>query len=66
MLIVRPLPIIKNRIQRLQILRVRPKPSIDVLSLDRNHTPIMPRSSHLSMGRDDYSRNSKIRFVYLR
>ncbi len=42
MLVVRPLSIRKDVIQRVQILRVRVQPGIDVFSLQRDDAAVMP------------------------
>lgn len=42
MLVVRPLPVIKNGVQRCQIGRIRVEPRVDVLWFDWDDTAVVP------------------------
>ena len=41
MLIVRPLSIVEDGVERLEVVRVRIEPGVDVLGLDRNDAAIV-------------------------
>lgn len=47
MLVVRPLSVVEDRVERREILRIRIQPRIDVLRPNRNHAAIVPGGCNL-------------------